>query len=126
MHTRQSPPDSTAGSEDHDDPPSLAARSVWTEAEEIRMIDYLVQHKAEAGDGVNFKKTVWNGVAKELAPRWNWEKCKSKWARVRSFPLLWLGLFRSVIHAGVSSRKHTMSSQSSRIYLVLHIPMLVV
>jgi hypothetical protein len=38
----------------------------WNTAEENAMIDYLVEHKAEAGDGCHFKDTTWTKVAECL------------------------------------------------------------
>jgi Myb/SANT-like DNA-binding domain len=60
----------------------------WNPAEEKAMIDCLVEHKAEAGDGSHFKDTTWTKVAECLqslrtdggvkTPK----KCKEKWGRV--------------------------------------------
>jgi hypothetical protein len=60
----------------------------WSSDDEKAMIQYLINNKAHAGDGCNFKDTVWNGVATVLeAQRTDGgvktvKKCKEKWGRV--------------------------------------------
>lgn len=72
-------------------PKNAAATSsgrIWTEAEEIVMIDFLVARKAEVSDEATFKKPVWNQVSKQFGSRWDADQCQAKWSRVR---LLYLG-----------------------------------
>lgn len=64
-------------------------RSIWTTEDETRLVHFLLDHRAEAGDGANFKMTVWNAAADELSkhitkggPK-TAASCKSKWDRVR-------------------------------------------
>lgn len=64
-------------------------RSIWTLEDETRLIQFLVDHHAEAGDGANFKSSVWNAAGEELSkhvakggPK-TAASCKSKWDRVR-------------------------------------------
>ena len=69
-------------------------RSIWTFEDEERLIQFLLDHHAEAGDGANFKSSVWNAAGEELSkhvtkggPK-TAASCKSKWDRVdiNSFP----------------------------------------
>jgi hypothetical protein len=61
----------------------------WFKPEEEAMISFLATHKAEAGDGFNFKETTWSKVAAHLKPLRTEggvktaKKCKEKWGRVR-------------------------------------------
>jgi len=60
----------------------------WNLPEEKAMIDYLVEHKASAGDGFTFKDATWTKVAEHLQPLRTeggvktGKKCKEKWGRV--------------------------------------------
>lgn len=60
----------------------------WTTDNERVMIEYLIDNKAIAGDGLNFKDTVWNGVAAALEKQRTEggvktaKKCKEKWGQV--------------------------------------------
>jgi hypothetical protein len=47
-------------------PPEAPAQAQWTEANEIALIDYITEHKAEARDGMKFKSSFWTGAAKEM------------------------------------------------------------
>ena len=56
---------------------------------ETTFINFLIAHKAEAGDGLNFKPSVWTAAAEHMqllttkgGPK-HAEKCKAKWGRVR-------------------------------------------
>jgi hypothetical protein len=63
-----------------------------TEADEIALIEYIAEHKAEAGDGMKFKASFWSGAAKEMVSHSalggvkTWQACSSKWDRVRTEP----------------------------------------
>jgi hypothetical protein len=73
-------------------------RAIWIPDDEEFMAMYLLEHKAEAGDGANFKNTTFAAVGKELDLRKesdgrppekkggskDVEACKSKWSRVRN------------------------------------------
>jgi hypothetical protein len=73
-------------------------RAFWIPDDEEFMAIYLLEHKAEAGDGANFKNTTFAAVGKELDLRKesdgrpaekkggskDIEACKSKWSRVRN------------------------------------------
>ena len=71
-------------------------RANWTADDEEFMALYLLDHKAEAGDGANFKNTTFAAVGKELDQRKesdgrkkkggskDADACKTKWARVRN------------------------------------------
>lgn len=65
-----------------------ADRSIWTLEDESHLVHFLIDHKAEAGDGANFKTSLWNAAAEELSkhitkggPK-TAGSCKSKWDRV--------------------------------------------
>jgi hypothetical protein len=68
-----------------------ATRSQWSDKDVRNLLDFLMQHKAEAGDGGNFKPSVWQAAAETLAkypPERGASKtaasCKSKWSKVSS------------------------------------------
>lgn len=71
-------------------PPEAAGKAQWTEADEIALIDYIMEHKAEAGDAMKFKSSFWSGAAKEMLLHSAFggvktpQGCSSKWDRVRS------------------------------------------
>jgi hypothetical protein len=88
--------------------------ATWLPSDERVLINFLLEHKAEVGDGANFKTSIWNEAAAmfELIPRTGGPKtansCKNKWAKVcsdtHSIPF---------IHQNSdSSRKPSMSSKA--------------
>jgi len=96
MHTRNSPPNSNHSvSEERSGVTEaanadLASNVVWTKEDETALIDFLITHKSVAGDGLNYKASVWTAAAAHMqpvttkgAPK-NAEKCKAKWTRVRT------------------------------------------
>lgn len=46
----------------------MAPSAYWTADEELAFVDFLVAHKAEAGDGANFKAATFQKAAQHLAP----------------------------------------------------------
>jgi hypothetical protein len=46
----------------------MAPSAIWTPAEETALVDFLVDNKAEAGDGGNFKKATFQRAANNIAP----------------------------------------------------------
>ena len=46
----------------------MAPSAIWTPAEEAALVDFLVDNKAEAGDGGNFKKATFQRAANKIAP----------------------------------------------------------
>ena len=40
----------------------------WNDVEMTRLVEYLWEHRSEAGDGGSFKATTWNAAATYLAP----------------------------------------------------------
>ena len=63
-------------------------QSIWTLEDETCLVQFLLDHQAEAGDGANFKTSVWNTAGKEMSkhvtkggPK-TAASCKSKWDRV--------------------------------------------
>ena len=60
----------------------------WPTSDEAALINFLVEHKAEAGDGFSFKGATWNAAAVHMVaytargdPKTD-HVCKNKWARV--------------------------------------------
>jgi hypothetical protein len=47
-------------------PPTKRDRTVWSEQEECTLLQYLIDNKAERGEGSNFQAKTWHAVAKEL------------------------------------------------------------
>jgi hypothetical protein len=70
-------------------PPEGIIKAQWSEADEIALIEYIAEHKAEAGDAMKFKASFWSGAAKEmilhsaLGGVKTSQGCSSKWDRVR-------------------------------------------
>ena len=68
----------------------------WTADDELFFVTYLLEHKAEAGDGFNFKDATFDKVGKLLDARQESDGrnkkggpkttsvCRSKWSRVRN------------------------------------------
>ena len=63
-------------------------RCNWSEKEEIELINFLIEHKAEACDSVTFKAPVWNAASQLLekshvkgGPKTS-KVCSDKWLRV--------------------------------------------
>ena len=90
MHTRNSPPQAK------DDLPVLpsidaTAKANWSLHDEIAFINYIADHKAEAGDGMKFKTSFWNGAADfmkadtESGGQKTASGCSTKWDRVHLF-----------------------------------------
>ena len=46
----------------------MAPSAIWTPAEEAALVDFLVDNKAEAGDGGNFKKATFQRAVNSIAP----------------------------------------------------------
>jgi Myb/SANT-like DNA-binding domain len=93
MQTRRSPDQSNNSNSDDgkaDGVPSTSGPGAvqWTVGEEEILIDFLVTHKAEAGDGLNFKASFWTAAAEHMQPhtkkggKKTADKCRSKWNRV--------------------------------------------
>ena len=80
--------------------PARKEKSCWTEQDESILIKYLLDCRAEASDGANFKSLTWNGAAKQLQEHGSKKggvktarACRDKWGRVSfalisQFPLL--------------------------------------
>ena len=89
MQTRNSsPPQAPA---DNPPPPEASGKAQWSEADEIALIEYITDHKAEAGDGMKFKASFWSGAAKAMVSHSSLggvktpQGCSSKWDRVRTY-----------------------------------------
>ena len=67
----------------------MPPRAIWVLPEEERLIEYLEGHKAEAGDGLNYKMATYNLAAREIAgllqkgPAKTGKSVKRKWSVVR-------------------------------------------
>ena len=96
MRTCSSPPNSNYSESEEASQATGAANSdlmtnvIWTQEEETALINFLITHKSEAGDGVNFKPSVWTATAIHMQPVTtkggpkHADKCKAKWGRVRT------------------------------------------
>lgn len=65
-----------------------ASRAVWTIPDEEALMEFLIEHKSEAGDGNNFKKALWTSAATHLntiktrgAPK-TADSCRAKYKAV--------------------------------------------
>ena len=60
--------------------------AVWSAEEEQALVSALLEHKAQAGNGMNFKPAIWNAVAAEVGSAKSAVKtadtCKMKWGCV--------------------------------------------
>jgi hypothetical protein len=70
--------------------PLSTPKAIWTTDDESALIAFLIEHKSKAGDGTNFKSSVWNAAVEEMAkystkggPK-SANSCKSKWTQVCS------------------------------------------
>jgi hypothetical protein len=74
----------------------------WLASDEAALIVFLVARKAEAGDGFNFKNTIWKATALHMVAYT--EKgdpkiasaCKNKWARVHAADVSFLVVLTSI------------------------------
>ena len=90
MQTQSSPPQSTHSKSGalqiNTESKVLAVH--WSEEDESAFVDFLIIHKAEAGDGLNFKPSVWAAAAQHMWPftmkggSKDASQCKAKWGRV--------------------------------------------
>lgn len=68
----------------------MAPSAIWTVAEETAFVDFLIDNKAEAGDGGNFKNATFQRAATVIAPLCERgaaktvKSCQNKWASVSS------------------------------------------
>ncbi|PFH47521.1 hypothetical protein AMATHDRAFT_151912 [Amanita thiersii Skay4041] len=68
----------------------MTEKAVWTDEEEGVLVQYLFDHKSEAGDGGNFTTSFWTVVAAHLHPHLvtsvrsikTSAVCKSKWTNM--------------------------------------------
>jgi len=63
------------------------ARANWKDQEVSALVDYLLEHKAEAGDGGNFKESTFTRAAAhindlQLGVAKTTKQCHSKWSWV--------------------------------------------
>ncbi|KAF8576712.1 hypothetical protein K439DRAFT_1622647 [Ramaria rubella] len=80
---RPTPPPST------NNPPARKKAAAWVLEDDIVLINLLIDHKAEAGEGGNFKKSTWMAVAGVMVD-WpstrglkTWEAFRSRWIKLR-------------------------------------------
>jgi len=50
--------------------PAVSTSASWTPAEETAFVNYLYDHKAEAGDGGNFKIVTFQNAFPIISPLW--------------------------------------------------------
>ena len=81
MHTHRSsrsPTQAASDSPPQGHPPTISAEATnraptetkhgqWSIQEEGELIDFLSNHKAEAGDGANFKQAIWTQAATHMS-----------------------------------------------------------
>ena len=71
MHTCSSPPNSDSGEASwvtgaaNSD---LTTNVIWSQKDKTALIDFLITHKSEDGDGLNFKPSVWTAATTHLQP----------------------------------------------------------
>ena len=61
MHTCSSPPNSNSGDASQVTGAAnsdLTTNVIWTQEDETALINFLIAHELEAGDGLNFKQSV--------------------------------------------------------------------
>ena len=64
-------------------------RCHWNPSDDAALISFLLDHKAEAGDGGSFKANIWNAAAVEMLKHTTKggvkiaSKCKAKYVAVR-------------------------------------------
>lgn len=69
-------------------PPEASGKAQWSDADEIALIEYIAEHKSEAGEGMKFKASFWTGAAKKMVSHSAMggvktpQGCSSKWDRV--------------------------------------------
>lgn len=67
---------------------SNSLKASWNDEETSGLVDFLWEHKAEAGEGGNFKDATFNTAAQHIAPFWRSgsvktaKHCKTKWQSV--------------------------------------------
>jgi hypothetical protein len=68
---------------------SSTERCHWNPSDDAALISFLLDHKAEAGDGGSFKANIWNAAAVEMLKHTTKggvkiaSKCKAKYVAVR-------------------------------------------
>jgi hypothetical protein len=85
MRTRSSPSQFEDGNVTVEPATGSKARCDWPE---IELINFLIEHKAEAGDLATFKPVIWNAASQLLeksrikgGPKTS-KACSEKWSRV--------------------------------------------
>ena len=89
MQTCSSPPQSEDGNNITTKPVTgTKPRYDWSDEDEIKLINFLIEHKAEVGDSAMFKAMVWNAASVLLekshvkgGPKTR-KSCSDKWTRV--------------------------------------------
>lgn len=125
------PPQRTARSKKDKQAGESPASASWSDSDVNFLIDQVVSRRAEAGDGLNFKKAFWQSVASspELAnptkgaPK-TWSACKEKWSRVSS--TMCSSYQQPIVTAfilNLSLEKHSIRSTQSQMHLDSPIPL---
>lgn len=90
VHTCSSPPQSNQSNSDGASQASGGHEGnvQWSSADETALIEFLAANLDKAGDGFNFKPSVWTAAANHMQPIMKKggpktsDKCKAKWTRV--------------------------------------------
>ena len=114
----------TAPPQSKDNPPvspsfEATLKANWELDDEIVFLDYIADHKAEAGDGMKFKASFWNGAAELMkahtvtgGPK-TAAGCSTKWDQVCDYTLN-----NKQSNTAFSSKSLTMLLLDSRSYQV--------
>ncbi|KAI0245014.1 hypothetical protein BJV78DRAFT_1103007, partial [Lactifluus subvellereus] len=71
-----------------------ATRASWSPEDEMELIRFLIDHRAEAGDGFNFKTATFNAASAVLDPKKQkgatktGKVCKNKWGQLKGIYLV--------------------------------------
>ncbi|KAF8067521.1 hypothetical protein FPV67DRAFT_1416453 [Lyophyllum atratum] len=68
----------------------MVEKAYWTDSDEKKLIEFLLEHKAQSGDGANYKAATWNAASQHMAdpaaergaPK-TANSCKNKWSALR-------------------------------------------
>jgi hypothetical protein len=88
--------------EDQEAQEAQAAKAVWSAEETTALIDYLYEHRPQAGNGGNFKTASFTAAAEAISPllKYGPEKtgkiCRRKWSSVSGFLCAFCSPYRSI------------------------------
>ena len=88
--------------EDQEAQEAQAAKAVWSAEETTALIDYLYEHRPQAGKGGTFKTATFTAAAEAISPllKYGPEKtgkiCRRKWSSVIDFLCAFCSPYRSI------------------------------